>query len=45
MRKQKQQEKEDEEVRVRELRENNPEVYLHQLKESYKHLSEKIKNN
>ena len=30
---------------MKDLRENNPEVYLQQLKESYKNLSCKIKEN
>jgi hypothetical protein len=30
---------------MKELRENNPELYLHQLKETYKSLSNRIKEN
>jgi hypothetical protein len=43
MRQQKQKEKEAEELRMKELRENNPELYLHQLKETYKVVSNRIK--
>jgi actin-related protein 5 len=45
LRRQRQVEREQEEARMRELRENNPEVYLHQLKESYQGLSTRIKEN
>ena len=43
VRKKKQEEKEMEENRLKELRENNPEVYLAQLRDKYKVLSEKAK--
>jgi len=34
-----------EEQKMKDLRENNPQVYLQQLKEKYKLLSEKAKEN
>ena len=45
VRKKKQEEKEMEENRLKELRENNPEVYLAQLRDKYKVLSEKAKES
>lgn len=30
---------------MKDLRENNPQIYLQQLKEKYKHLSQKAKQN
>jgi hypothetical protein len=45
LRRQKQKEREEEEQQMRELRENNPELYLHQLKEKYKAQYSKMKEN
>ncbi len=44
-RRQKQLEREQEEARMRDLRENNPELYLTQLKQKYRQHAARIKEN
>ena len=45
VRRRKQEEKQRQENRLKELRQNNPEIYLTQLRDKYKTLAEKIKQN